>query len=269
MKKYVIIKPDEYCGMFGCLWQVIRGIYHNPDNLYYINFYDSIYNTKNENVFDYFFYQPHTEIFPDSSKIEKIVGHNSLPDNKEDSQFIWSLIQPNTKEEIQRRRIIFNSIINKYLKLKPTVQEKIDLFTLKNFLGKKILGVHLRGTDHPYKQPINVYIDEIKKIESLYDKIFVTSDEQPRFDAVKNVFGEKVISYDALRSSIEHTPLHMNLYETRWHRNPSHEYQYKIAEDVIIEAYLMAKTDFLCCFSGSNVNTYARALNPNLESMEL
>ena len=269
MKKYVVIKPDEYCGMFGCLWQVIRGIYHNPDKLYYINFYESIYNTTKDNVFDYFFYQPHIDHFPFASEIEKIVGHNSLPENKEDSQFIWSMIQPNTKEEIQKRRIIFNSIICKYLKLKPTIQEKIDLFISKNFVNNKILGVHLRGTDHPYKQPINMYVDEIKKIESKYDKIFVTSDEQSRFDAIKNEFGEKVISYNALRSPIENTPLHMALYETRWKRNPSYEYQYKIAEDVIIEAYLMSKTNFLCCFSASNVNLFARALNTELDCMEL
>lgn len=265
MNKYIVIRPDEYCGMFGCVWQVIRAIYHNPDKLYYINFYDSIYNARNDNVFDYFFYQPHIDRFPFNEEIEKIVGHINSPD----SEFVWSEIKPNNKEEIQKRRLMFNSIINRYIKLKPSIQEKIDSFVQNNFAGKKILGVHLRGTDHPYKKPINVYIDEIKKVEKNYDKIFITSDEQERFDAVKNKFADKAISYAALRSSASDKPLHMPSYETRWTRDPSYEYQYKIAEDVIVESYLMSKTDFLFCFSASNVNLFARSLNPELECMEL
>lgn len=265
MNKYIVIRPDEYCGMFGSIWQVIRAIYHNPDKLYYINFYDSIYNVKNENVFDYFFYQPHIDHYPKDEEIEKRVGYI---DNQE-SNFIWSLIVPNTEEEIQKRRYKFNKIVNNYLKLKPEIENKINSFYIDNFLNKKILGVHVRGTDHPYKKPIETYIDEIKKIEPSYDKIFITSDEMSRVESIKNYFGEKVIFYNALRSPIDGTPLHMPFYETRWIRNHSYEYQYKIAEDVIIESYLLSKTNFLCCFPGSNVNYFSRVLNPELQSIEL
>lgn len=265
MNKYIVITPEHYSGMFGLVWQVIKAIYHNPDKLYYINFYDTRYNVKQENMFDHFFYQPHIDHPPERHEIEKFVGDINTPE----SNFIWSMIEPNTKEEIQKRRVIFNSIINKYLKLKPNVENKINSFANDHFLNKKILGVHLRGTDHPFKQPIEVYVNEIKKLEPMYDKIFVASDEQGRVDAVINAFGDKVVQYSALRSPKPDEPYHMTHYETRWVRNPSYEFQYKIAEDVIVESYLMSKTDFLCCFSASNVNTYARALNVNLESMEL
>lgn len=265
MNKYIVIRPDEYCGMFGSIWQVIRAIYHNPNKLYYINFYDSIYNTKNENIFDYFFHQPHVKDFPPNEQIEKNVGLINNPE----SEFIWSSIEPNTKEEIQKRRIIFNSIIKNYLKLKSEIEEKINFFEKNNFLGNKVLGIHLRGTDHPYKKPINFYLNEIIKIENMYDKIFVCSDEEDRINNIKNTFKDKVICYDALRSQNGDVPLHMPPYESRWQRNSTYEYQYKIAEDVIIEAYLMSKTNFLFCCPGSNVNFFARCLNPYLESMEL
>lgn len=49
----------------------------------------------------------------------------------------------------------------------------------------------------------------------------------------------------------------------------SFEYQYKIAEDVIIESFLMANVDFLVCCAGSNVNFLSRAINPNLNSITL
>ena len=52
-------------------------------------------------------------------------------------------------------------------------------------------------------------------------------------------------------------------------RNNSFEYQHKIAEDVIVEAFLMSKVDFLMCCPDSNVNMLARAINPTLSSMSL
>jgi hypothetical protein len=210
MNKYIIIDPQGYCGMCGYLWQTIRAIYHNPNKLYYIDFSTSIYKTKNENVWDYFFEQPHTTNKPLPDQIEKKVG--IIFD--QESEFVWRNIQPNTIEEIQKRRHAFSEIIKKYMVLKPDIQNKIDNFVNKNFKNKKILGVHFRGTDHP-------------------------------------------------------NPLHSPFYETRFPRNGSFEYQYKIAEDVIIEAFLMSKVDYLLCCEASNVNYLARAINPTLKALEV
>ena len=51
--------------------------------------------------------------------------------------------------------------------------------------------------------------------------------------------------------------------------NNKEEYQYKIAEDVIIEAYLMSKVDLLMCCEGSNVNHLSRTINPNLPTIDV
>jgi|694.fasta_scaffold19449_7 hypothetical protein len=264
--KYIIIKPDEYCGMCGCIWQVIRAIFHNPNKLYYIDFTDSIYNTKkNDNVWDYFFEQPHKNTFPSSDEIENFVGLIS----NQDSEFIWTNTVPNTVEEISKRRFIFHNIIKNFIKIKPEIEEKINKFVSLNFDNKKILGAHFRGTDHPYKKNMDEYFKIIDKVINEYDYIFVSSDSNERYEAAKKYYGTKLISYSALRSDKDDTPLHMPWYERRWKRNPTFEYQYKIAQDVIVEAYLLSKVNFLFCCPGSNVNYFARSLNPFLESVEI
>lgn len=265
-EKYVIVRPQENCGMCGYIWQTLRAIYHNPNKKYYIDFCNSIYksNIDSSNVWDLYFEQPHISVKPTYEQTEKEVGIIFDPM----SAFIWSEIQPNTTEQIQKRRNEFNELIQKYIKLKPHVQEKIDKFVDDNFKGKKILGVHLRGTDHPEKKKTVEYMQSIKDELINFDKLFVSSDEYERFRLVEVSFKNKVISYNSLRSKSKN-PLHMHQLDQWRGRNNSPEYQYKIGEDVIIEAYLLSKVDYLLCCPGSNVNYFSRAINPNLRCKEL
>ena len=107
MSKYLIIEPEGYCGMCGYLWQTIRAIYHNPNKLYYIDFATSIYKTQNDNVWDYFFEQPHINHKPNDEDVEGKVG--IIFDQA--SEFVWRNTQPCTLEEIQKRRNEFSKII--------------------------------------------------------------------------------------------------------------------------------------------------------------
>jgi hypothetical protein len=202
---------------------------------------------------------------PEANEIKKQVG--IIFDQQ--SEFVYDLTIPKTEEEIKRRRLEFNNIINTYIKLKPHVQYKIDTFVKNNFENKKILGVHFRGTDHPNKKNMDQYMQIVKEKLVNYDKLFVCTDEYERYILPKVVFGEKVVSYDSLRSGDNNTPLHASPSDARYLRPNDFQYQYKIAEDVIIESYLMSKVNFLICAPSSNVNFLARAINPNLEYLDL
>ncbi len=266
--KYIIVKPQENCGMCGYLWQTIRAIYHNPNMKYYIDFSNSIYKTNTDNVWDYFFQQPHSDIKPSIEDIEREVG--IIFDSS--SEFVTSEIKPNTIEEIQRRRQNFHEIINKYFVLRKETMDKIEQFHDKYFKGKKVLGVHFRGTDHPHKKPMDQYLSAVKEKLINYDVLFVSTDEYERFRLSQLVFPNKFISYSSLKSPIHNIPLHSDVNGHPPYygiRNNSKEYQYKIAEDVIIESYLLSKVDFLMCCPDSNVNFLSRAINPNLNSITL
>lgn len=272
--KYTVIKPQENCGMCGYLWQTIRGIYHNPNKNYYIDFENSIYKSSNvlhgktDNIWDHFFKQPYCEEKPIASDIEKEVG--IIFDNE--SEFVWSEIKPNTKEEIQRKRYKFNEIIKKYFILREEMQDKIEDFYNKNFKDKRVLGVHFRGTDHPHKKPMDQYMTLVKEKLVNYDVLFVCTDEYERYRLSQIVFPNKFISYGSIKSKNNNIPLHsdISMHPPQYGvRNNLDEYQRKIAEDVIIEAYLMSRVNFLMCCPDSNVNFLARAINPELESVSL
>ena len=271
-EKYILIKPADNCGMCGYIWQTIRVMFHNPDKKYYIDFENSIYKASDDNVWDLFFEQPHIDKKPSEDQIEEEIGMvfdvetQSAP---KESEFVWSETQPNTPDEIQRRRDKFCSLIEKNIKLKPHVQKKVDNFVEQNFKGKKVLGVHLRGTDHPEKKHMDVYLQAIKEKIKDYDVLFICSDDHDRFRLATVAFKNKAVSYNSIRSRKDGFPLHEHPHLTSYGIDRSFEYQYKIAEDVIIEAYLMSKVDFLLCCPASNVNYFSRSINPKLQCEEL
>lgn len=258
---YILVKPLHDSGICGYIWQFLRAVYENPDKKYYVDFSYSIYqqNRGQDNVWDWFFEQPHFDEEPKHLLIEKTTRVPSDPRSEYIEPFI---VSENQNQEYNRRRKVYNEIINKYLKLKPTVQGKIDDFYESNMKGFKVLGVHFRGTDHPDKKPMEYYIPIIQEKLKEYDKILVCSDEDRRFEIAKNSFGDKCISYESNRSKTTN-PLHSPTIKR------GNEYHYKVAEDVIVESFLLSKTDYLFCCHGSNVNFLSRAINSRLDYVML
>lgn len=259
--KYTVIQNNGVCGICGYIWQTLRAMWHYPDSKYYVDFSkncqyaDSSVKTT-DNVWEYYFEQPHIQTRPPveeiSTTIDKIID---VPE----SEFRDVFMKNASHEYISRRRLEYGNIIAKYLKLKPHIEEKVSNFVSTYFKGKKVLGVHFRGTDHPDKKEVFEYLQTIKNKAVDYDIIFCASDEAARYNALKTVFGKKVISYDSIRSTSSH-PLHHSNDPTYYSSIPG----YKLGEDVIIEAFLLSKTDFIFCCSNSNVNYLARAINPTL-----
>lgn len=257
---FTVIKNDGSCGICGYVWQVLRAMWHNPNSKYYIDFTNgcqyqdsSIANTSN--VWEYYFKQPHTSEYPSLDQIAKVVDRIiDVPESEFRDVF---MVQP-TPENIAARRLEYFNIITKNIKLQPHVQEKIDSFVDSNFKGKKVLGVHFRGTDHPDKKNITEYLQIIKNKAAAFDIIYCASDEYSRYNMLKTVFGDKVVTYESIKSN-DDKPLH--------YKNDISKY--KIGEDVIIESFLLSKTNFLFCCGNSNVNYLSRAINPTLQSQTL
>jgi hypothetical protein len=259
---YILLHPTQpNSGLFAFIWQTIRGIYHNPNKQYYFYFgteccyYDDSLPAVNNNVWDYYFDQPHSPTFP--LNIEKEVGilndfESEFREGLEDFGLDFT--------EYNKRRFIFNKIINKYYKLNSHMDAKVQDFYNNYFVNKKILGIHCRGTDHPNNTDISKYIAEIDSISSEYDYIFVASDEQSKIDVLRQHFGEKLLTYNTFRSP-NGLPIHISLRHMHNSR--------LIGEEALIEAYLLAKTNLLLIYTGSNVNFYVRALNPTLKYMQL
>jgi hypothetical protein len=159
---------------------------------------------------------------------------------------------------------VFN-LINKHIKLKPHIQEKINNFSTKCFSSHYVIGVHYRGTDKikeappvPYSQVAQEIQNHIGTINTSNYKIFVATDEQNFIVYLESIFGEKVCYYeDAIRST-DGTPIHLD---------PKYDH-YKSGEDAIIDALLLSKTNFLIRMN-SNLSLCSTYFNPHLKSIEL
>jgi len=261
MNEYIIICPNHRAGMFSYIWETLKMIKANQNENIYIDWTQSIYQKKpGDNVWDYFFKQPFTEERPD--KIKNIYYSNYVEQLNPDDIFyyVYNPNDPNygnlPDEKKYSRRLQYNNLISKYCVLNSSIQSKIDDFYNNNFLNKKVLGVHMRGTDHPYRVSIKKSIEQIKKYADAYDLIYVSTDEFERYNQVKQTFGDKAITYNSLKSS-SGSPLHGQFY-------PISETKYKTGEDVIIEAHLMSMSNFLLCLPHSNVNYYSIYRNINL-----
>lgn len=266
---YRLIKPAHpYIGFCGYLWQVIRAIHKYPNEKYYIYIGNP---NGGENVWDFYFKQPHTDSHPSPSDIISEVG--LLFDESSEFVDLYPCMQRLSKEEKDARKQQFGLITKSYFNLLPELQAELDLFKNTYFGGKQVLGFHFRGTDHPDSKDVANSFSEIDSLLDNYDLLFTTSDEAEVLNKLKSRYGKKLLSYDSTTRSnpcdfqMTRSPDTENTHAFRynalvnWSKNNS---GYKIGKDIIMETHLLASTNFLLCASNSNVNYFVRALNANL-----
>lgn len=157
-----------------------------------------------------------------------------------------------------------NSIIREYVKIKKHIPAKVNFFYKKYMKGKKIIGVHVRGTDKKLEN-IQPSLDSFLKIIDKYKEchILIASDEYAIVEKFKKRFHGRVICYDAHRS-LNSTPVHNNSFITS-QKNPLNAI---LGEEVLIEAILLSKCD-LFVHSVSNVATAVLFFNPKLKHIFL
>lgn len=155
---------------------------------------------------------------------------------------------------------IYRGLFNKYLKLKPDIEEEIDAFYeahLKD--GHPLLGVHIRGGDkvrevenlshlnREYHAEINNFIQKykIQKILLLTDCEDIVKDFQFRY-------GSKVVFTDCRRGQLNDT------------NNAAHLQDYmnkrRKGIEIIKDTYLASKCDFFIGNGYSNVSYTVKRL---------
>lgn len=155
-----------------------------------------------------------------------------------------------------------SQLINKYVRIKPVVQNKINEFYDKNMKGVRTIGIHLRGTNK-YTEGVKQVSPEqiVTKALEYYSEgmqFLIASDEQALFDRMKNILelqNKKVIYYDCYRSA-NHQPLV---------GKPPRPSPGQLGEDVLVEISLLARCNYLV-HTYSNVSTMILYFNPDLEN---
>lgn len=163
--------------------------------------------------------------------------------------------------ENKTERKIAKEIIDTHLKLNSEIGNKIESLYLEIFAGKKILGVHKRGTDigtHHESPPLQRYFEIIDRIHSNFDWIYLACDETVSIELFKQRYTNVINLSSSTVSDDQNLPNFKK-------KMPD---KYKMAEDVIIDAYLLSKCDMLVKMN-SNLSNFSLLLNPDLEFISL
>ena len=151
------------------------------------------------------------------------------------------------------------------------MRDEIDRFTKDHFKGP-VVAAHIRGPGRldggtaslrrragaEREVPYHLYFDAINRaLTSNTSQILVCSDSSVVIERAQMEFGDRVLTYTASRSKFGE--MHANHRENR-----GQEFSpYKLGLDVLVEAHLMARCNFLV-HGNSNVANFILCAAPAL-----
>ncbi len=140
-----------------------------------------------------------------------------------------------------------SELIQKYVHVSPGIQEEVDAFVRAHFDNHFVIGVHHRGTDKvtempliPYERTINTLnevIANLKPEQKVNFKIYVASDDQHFLTYLTQLYPEKLIYGDFVRSEDE-TPLHLG-------NDARYGSVYQKGKEALLECLLLARCQYL------------------------
>jgi len=177
----------------------------------------------------------------------------------------------------QRLRAQASVLIEKYVRPRPYIQEKIAAFYDENLKGHYCVGLHVRGTDAISKKQLwgsrrlgSLHMDKyVAAVEGALNehpeaKVFVATDDQSSLDALAAKFPSHVVAYDSIRhtggeaAGAGPTGWIMPTYITE-----DRDKAAKNGEEAVIEYLLLSKCDLLV-HNGSALARTALLTAPNL-----
>ena len=154
-----------------------------------------------------------------------------------------------------------NEIYKKFIKIDEKIIKIVNKYSNDNFKGKKILGVHFRGTSYkygrnPYPATVLQMKKEINKIikEDKYEKIFLVTEDIDHFNPLIKEYGDKLIY---LKNTFRSRK------KVAFQTYPRLNHRYKLGRDLLIETCLLSKCDgFLD--TETNIRCAANLMNLNI-----
>ncbi len=150
-----------------------------------------------------------------------------------------------------------HQLIDKHVKLQPHIQKKVERFVQDYFQGRRIVGVHFRGTDKKKEVPRISYdavaaAIDARDLSEAY--LFVATDEAAFLEYMNGRYPGRVIAAPATRST-DGRPLHFDAPD-----------KYRIGEEAVIDCLLLSRCDFLVR-TLSDLSKYSTYFNLNLPSI--
>ena len=159
-------------------------------------------------------------------------------------------------------------IFKKYIKIKKKFLKLANYYEKKNFLNKKVLGVHLRGTDrktttnHPFPPTITqmyqLIDDAINKYK--FNKIFLITDQE-KYLKLFQIKYENLLCFrkETFRSN------QSKIFDLKVRKN----HRYEIGRDNIEEMLILSKLKYLICTTSNLSQASCLISKNNINYMEV
>jgi len=156
-------------------------------------------------------------------------------------------------------------IVKKYLHYNTAVQAYLKENTYM-LIGKKTLGVHVRGADfkrgyknHPFIVTVDEYLACAKESfeKGGYDALFLATDDKEAIEKFGQAFGDKLLYYkDVIRTDGDETVMKSE--------DARENHHYKLGLEVIRDMHTLSLCDGLIA-GMSNVSIFARIMKQSRE----
>ncbi|MBA3721521.1 MAG: hypothetical protein H0W88_03875 [Parachlamydiaceae bacterium] len=249
---FLLVESDCNCGMFAS-FSFALGSLHFYDKGNFaglkVNFTCPIYldKSRGSNWWEYFF--------------EPIcLGNQNAPN------YIFSVHQyiKLAGYGFRLSRNEASAIIEKYIRLKPHIQEEVNKYVNDNFHKKYVIGVHYRGTDKctenklvPYEQFCNKVRDVIAESPMIKKRklvIFVATDEEDFLNYIKKNIPLEIVYNDFKRSN-DNTSLH--------HGEHHYENNYEKGREALLDCLILSRCDYLIK-TASSLSHMSANFNPKI-----
>lgn len=169
------------------------------------------------------------------------------------------------KPELFHSKLKFQAheTVKKYIKIKPSIQSKIDAFYTEHMAGKKNVGIHLRGTDRLIRMDklglTSALIQAAEKHGLGGDvQYFIATDDESLLEFAKKHLKGAIIYCDSHRS---------------WDGSPLHKPKpgggtALMGEEALIETVLLSRCDFLV-YTHSSLPVAVLTFNPYIKNVYL
>jgi len=168
-------------------------------------------------------------------------------------------------------RYLAYRLIQRYIRLRPEIQQELNIFTSRHFAGHFVIGVHHRGTDKKMEVPTVSYektyqmllqiIYRLSPAERNTLKIYVATDEQPFLDFLETRCPGYLIYSSSVRSDGRKA---LHSYGTGFYTSP-----YQMGKEALMDCLLLSQCQILVRPQGSALSRIASCFNPTMKVYDL
>ena len=217
----------------------------------YVNVEGSLYNVPGgwrgcNNMYHYYFEAPELTI----KEIKE--QHNYIQFRTRNIDLVYNAFSGDGEASVDGYHVTdaylreMGRVMNQYVRLKGELKEQFGQEIKNLFLGKRVLGVHIRGTDfnagwekHPIAVKAEAYFNYIDGcLEKDFDAVFLATDDESILESCKEKYSDRLLFYQDTYRSDNGIALHMKKSERR-------ENEYYLGLELLRDLYTLAACDGL------------------------